>query len=124
MIDLSLAVIYPGLNPAKLTDEDLCLKINEIAKRLAFASRSFVNQEVIGQLHNMQNVFITEQSERLERERFALEEASKPKLIETEPDLRQRDLKKEVPVRRDETRKKLHVPVILKSWKNSPKNDK
>jgi hypothetical protein len=115
--DLSGALFHPSLNLSKFSDEELTVKLNELSKRLAFASTTFLNQEVISQLHNLINVLVTEQSERIEKERYALLDSSSPKIIETEPDLKEIDLKKTEPVKRDDSKKRTYVPIILKHWK-------
>lgn len=119
-MDISGALFHPSLNLSKLSDEDLNGKVTELYKRIAFASRNFLNQEVMNQLHNLLNVMITEQSERVEKERYAMQEALSPRIIETEPDLKELQQKKELPVKRDETKRRTYIPIINKHWKTPP----
>jgi hypothetical protein len=113
-------LFHPSLDLSKLSDEDLHVKLTEVNRRLAYVSRSFFNQEVMAQLNNLQNVILTEQQERLERERFNILDASRPKIIETEPDLREPDPRKEQLPKVEGPKRKLHVPIIFKHWKNKP----
>jgi hypothetical protein len=113
-------IFHPALDLSKLSDEEIHNKLNEIYRRISLATYHFVNGEVVSQLNNLQNMLVNEQQERLEKERYAMYEASRPKIIETEPDLRVADIKKEAPVKREETKRRTYVPIILKHWKNKP----
>jgi hypothetical protein len=113
-------MFYPSLDLSGLSSEELQDKLSDVTNRLGVASRLSRHSEVLEQLNNLRNVLLTEQWERVERDRYAAAEPLRNRIIESDPQVRQPDPKREVSQRRDSGKPRMQIPIITKHWKTPP----
>jgi hypothetical protein len=90
-------MFFPGVDPKKMSDEELMRKVTELQGKMVFAY-GIGNYDMINQMQQILEAFHFEQQERLNVKLFEMRERMFKDVIETEPEL---VIKKEV-----ETKKK------------------
>lgn len=81
----------PGFNPRSMSDEELLSKQHDLSRRIEWASRFGMSTEMVAQMQCMLLSIEATRRERTFRDVFEMRQAALPTVIETDPDLRERD---------------------------------
>ena len=79
----------PFFNTGKLSEDELTQKINELQAKLTWASRVYYNADMVRQFNFLLDQLMFERDERYRKEIFAQQQKDFPKIIETDPDMKE-----------------------------------
>lgn len=85
----------PGFNPSAMSDEELLSRQSELSRRFSWANRFSSSTDMAAQLWQMIEAIEAERRDRVLRVMFQERQKMFPDVIETEPDLVQKETQKE-----------------------------
>lgn len=111
---------FPGLEPKKMTDDELLRKVSDLNGKLLAAYSMGMAQEMQDQIRAMLESLEFEQSDRMQRRIWDMQQRQSAKVIETEPDLVEK--KQEVVTTKTKIRAGVGVGGVLRRSKSPSSN--